>query len=133
MCTNITFFLISSHLRLFVIVHSTSVVLLLLEALQLQRSFGLLNEFLPFDPVSDAVLPVCYFHPCYIAHPPIYFQIFLMILLVQVTTHILFFTMPLSGIRYTCPNQAKLCALMQFMMFLSPVSLFSSSFTFTLL
>jgi hypothetical protein len=37
-----------------------------LEALQLQRSFGLLNEFLPFDPVSDAVLPVCYFHPCYI-------------------------------------------------------------------
>jgi len=41
--------------------------LLLLEALQLQRSFGLLNEFLPFGPVSDAVLPVCYFHPCYIA------------------------------------------------------------------
>jgi hypothetical protein len=32
--------------------------LLLLQALQLQRSFGLLNEFLPFDPVSDAVLPV---------------------------------------------------------------------------
>ena len=41
--------------------------LLLLEALQLQRSFGLLNEFLPFGRVSDAVLPVCYFHPCYIA------------------------------------------------------------------
>jgi hypothetical protein len=40
---------------------------LLLEALQLQRSFGLLNEFLPFDPVSDAVFPVYYFHPCYIA------------------------------------------------------------------
>jgi hypothetical protein len=39
---------------------------ILLEALQLQRSFGLL-EFLPFDPVSDAVLSVCYFHPCYIA------------------------------------------------------------------
>ena len=39
----------------------------LLEALQLQRSFGLLNQFLPFGPVSDAVLPVCYFHPCYIA------------------------------------------------------------------
>jgi hypothetical protein len=34
-------------------------LLLLLEALQLQRSFGLLNEFLPFDLVSDAVLPVC--------------------------------------------------------------------------
>jgi hypothetical protein len=33
-------------------------LLLLLEALQLQRSFGLLNEFLPFGPVSDAVLPV---------------------------------------------------------------------------
>jgi len=42
-------------------------LLLLLEALQLQRSFGHLNEFLPFGPVSDAVLPVCYFHPCYIA------------------------------------------------------------------
>jgi hypothetical protein len=41
-------------------------LLLLLEALQLQRSFGLLNEFLPFGPVSNAVLPVCYFHPCYI-------------------------------------------------------------------
>jgi len=42
-------------------------LLLLLEALQLQRSFGLLSEFLPFGPVSDAVLPICYFHPCYIA------------------------------------------------------------------
>jgi len=31
-------------------------LLLLLEALQLQRSFGLLNEFLPSGPVSDAVL-----------------------------------------------------------------------------
>jgi hypothetical protein len=41
-------------------------LLLLLEALQFQRRFGLLNEFLPFDPVSDAVLPVSYFHPCYI-------------------------------------------------------------------
>ena len=42
-------------------------LLLLIEALHLQTSFGLLNEFLPFGPVSDAVLPVCYFHPCYIA------------------------------------------------------------------
>jgi hypothetical protein len=33
-------------------------LLLLLEALQLQKSFGLLSEFLPFDPVSDAVLPI---------------------------------------------------------------------------
>jgi len=24
-------------------------------------------EFLPFGPFSDAVLPVCYFRPCYIA------------------------------------------------------------------
>jgi hypothetical protein len=81
-------------------------LLLLLEALQLQRSFGLLNEFLPFGPVSDAVLPVCYFHPCYIA-----LYIILAILLVRVTTHT-FFTMLLSGIRCTCPNQANLCALM---------------------
>jgi hypothetical protein len=42
-------------------------LLLFLEALQLQRSFGSLNEFLQFDTVFDAVLPVCYFHPCYIA------------------------------------------------------------------
>ena len=42
-------------------------LLLLLEALQLQGSFGLLNEFLPFGPVSDAFLPVCYFHLCYVA------------------------------------------------------------------
>ena len=41
-------------------------LLLLLEALQLQRSFGLLNEFLPFGPVSDAVLPVCYFQPTFL-------------------------------------------------------------------
>ena len=41
-------------------------LLLLLEALQLQRSFGLLNEFLPFGLVSDAFLPVCYFQPCYV-------------------------------------------------------------------
>ena len=41
-------------------------LLLLLEELQLQGSFDLLNEFLPFGPVSNAVLPV-YFHPCYIA------------------------------------------------------------------
>ena len=41
--------------------------LLLSEALQLQRGFGLPNECLPLGPVSDAVLPVCYFHPCYVA------------------------------------------------------------------
>jgi hypothetical protein len=49
-------------------IYMTKIVLLLLllEALQLQRSFDLLKEFLPFDPVSDAVPPVCYFHPCYV-------------------------------------------------------------------
>ena len=50
--------------------------LLLLQALQLQGSFGLLNEFFPFWPVSDAVPPVCYFHICYITLyiilPPIF-------------------------------------------------------------
>jgi len=61
-------------------------------------------------------------------HPPIYFLVFLAILLVRVTTHILFFTMLLSGIRCTCPNQANLCALILFMMFLLPFSRFSSSF-----
>ena len=40
----------------------TLTLLLLLKALKLQRSFGLLNEFFPFGPVSDAVLPICYFH-----------------------------------------------------------------------
>ena len=38
------------------------------------------------------------------------------------------FTMLLSGIRCTCPNQASLRALMQFIIFLLPISLFSSSF-----
>jgi len=38
-----------------------------------------------------------------------------------------FFTMLLSDIWCTCLNQANLCALMWFMMFLLPVSLFSSS------
>jgi hypothetical protein len=50
---------------------------LLLEALQPKRSFGLLKEFLPFAPVSDAVLPVCYFYPRYIAFyiiPPFIFR-----------------------------------------------------------
>ena len=50
--------------------------LLLLKALQLQGSFGLLNKFFPFGPVSDAVLPVCYFHICYVTFyiilPPIF-------------------------------------------------------------
>jgi hypothetical protein len=36
------------------------ITLLLLEALQLQRSFGLLNEFFPCGSVPDTVLPVVY-------------------------------------------------------------------------
>ena len=47
---------------------------LLLKALQLQGSFGLLNEFFPFWPVSDAVPPVCYFHICHVTflhHPSV--------------------------------------------------------------
>jgi len=51
-------------------------LLLLLKAVQLQRSFGLLNEFFPFGPVSDAVPPVCYFHICYVTFyiilPPVF-------------------------------------------------------------
>jgi hypothetical protein len=43
------------------------IIIILLKAVQLQGSFGLLNEFFPFGTVSDAVLPICYFHPCYIA------------------------------------------------------------------
>jgi len=50
-------------------------LLLLCKALQLQWRFGPLNEFFPFGPVSDAVLPI-YFHFCYIALyiilPPIF-------------------------------------------------------------
>ena len=52
------------------------VVLLLLKVLQLRGSFGLLNEFLTFGPVSDAVLPVGYSQVCYITFhiilPPIF-------------------------------------------------------------
>ena len=40
-------------------------LLLLSKALRLQRSFVLLNDCLPFGPVSDEVLLVRYFHPCY--------------------------------------------------------------------
>jgi hypothetical protein len=51
-------------------------LLLLLEVLQLQRRFGLLNEFFPFGSVSDAVLPVRYSHVCYITFyiilPPVF-------------------------------------------------------------
>jgi hypothetical protein len=51
-------------------------LLLLLEALQLQRSFVLLNEFFPFGSVSDAVLPVSYSHVYYITFyiilPPVF-------------------------------------------------------------
>ena len=42
-------------------------LLLLFEALQLQRRFGLLDECLPFGPVSDAALQDFYVHPCYVA------------------------------------------------------------------
>jgi len=56
------------HTYIYTNIHTYRLLLLLLlEALQLQRSFGLLNEFLPFGLVSDAFLPVCYFHPCYVA------------------------------------------------------------------
>ena len=41
-------------------------LLLLLEAIQLQRSFSLLNELFPFGSISAAVLPVSYSHVCYI-------------------------------------------------------------------
>ena len=51
-------------------------LLLLFKVLQLQRSFGLLNEFFPFGPGFYAVPPVCYFHICYITYyiilPPIF-------------------------------------------------------------
>ena len=50
--------------------------ILLLKALQLRGCFGLLNEFFPFGPVSDAVLPVGYSQVCYITFhiilPPIF-------------------------------------------------------------
>ena len=89
-------------------------LLLLLKALQLQRSFGLLNEFFPFGPVSDADPPVCYFHICYVT---LYIILHLFLglpsELVSAGDHAYtFFTMLLSGIRCTCPNQTSLCALM---------------------
>jgi hypothetical protein len=49
---------------------------LLLKALQLQRSFGLPNEFFPLGAVFDAVIRICYFHFCYVSFyiilPPIF-------------------------------------------------------------
>jgi hypothetical protein len=50
--------------------------LFLFKALQLRRSFGLPNQFFPSGTVFDAVLPICYFHICYVAFyiilPPIF-------------------------------------------------------------
>ena len=71
------------------------------------------------------------FHPCYIVLFTSSSHLFLGLSsdLVSAGAHsYTFFTMLLSGIQCTCPNQANLSALMQFMMFLLPVSLFSSSF-----
>ena len=52
--------------------HSSSLILIIIiiiiKALQLRGSFGLLNEFSPFGPVSDAVLPVSYSQVCYIKY-----------------------------------------------------------------
>ena len=73
--------------------HLTGFIYFLLKALQLQRSFGLLNEFFPFCPLSYAVLPVLLFSSLLyrsLHHPPIYVLAFLAILLVRVTTHVLF-------------------------------------------
>jgi hypothetical protein len=51
-------------------------LLLLFKVLQLQRSFDFLNEFFLFGQVSDAVLPICYFHFCYITFYFIFPSIF---------------------------------------------------------
>jgi len=71
------FRMVNIYIFMFVTFHSCVILnILLLEVLQLQRSFGLLNDFFPFIPVSDAVLPICYFHFCYITFyitlPPIF-------------------------------------------------------------
>jgi len=62
-------------LRIIIIIIIT-LLLLLLKALQLQGIFDPLNEYFPLGPVSDAVLPVCYFHICYVTFyiilPPIF-------------------------------------------------------------
>ena len=55
------------YIYIYIYIFLLLLLLLLSEALELQRSFGLLNECLPFGPVSDAGLPICYFHPCYVA------------------------------------------------------------------
>jgi hypothetical protein len=56
--------------------HGVLLLLLLLKALQIQRSFGLPNEFFPLGAVFDAVLPICYFRFCYVGFyiilPPIF-------------------------------------------------------------
>jgi hypothetical protein len=68
--------------------HHLAHYILLLKALQLQRSFGLLNDFIPFGSVLDAVLP-CFLHHS-LHHHPTYFRVFLVILLTWVSIHILF-------------------------------------------
>jgi hypothetical protein len=67
-------------------------LLLLLEALQLQRSFGLLNEFLSFASIAVAVLPVVYSLAYYIIFTSSFhlFWVSLVALLTWVSIHILF-------------------------------------------
>jgi len=72
-------------------------------------SFGLLNEFFPFGPVSDAVLPICYFHFCYITFyiilPPIFRS---PSDLVNVGAHSYTFFLPCCCLAYDVCVQTKL-------------------------
>ena len=74
--------------------------------------FGLLNDFFPFMPVLDTVLPIVYFHGIQI--------IFNIILppslgspndLIAMGFRSYTFTILLSGILCTCPSQPNLCDL----------------------
>jgi hypothetical protein len=74
------------------VVQNPAYQLFILEALQLQRIFGLFNEFVPSGSVPDAVLPVVYSHVLhhFLHNPPTCFWVFLVILLTWVSIHILF-------------------------------------------
>jgi hypothetical protein len=102
--------------RFFVTVtnYNTSMTFLLLEALQLPRTFGLLNQFFPFRSIPDAVLPAVYsrfYHTIFTSSSHLFLGLPSGLVDRGVQSYT-FLTILSSGTRCTCPNQANLCALM---------------------
>jgi hypothetical protein len=82
--------------------------MLLLGVLQLQRSFGLLKDFIPFESVPDLVFPAVYSH-VFTSYSHLFLGLPSDLVDMGVYSYT-FLTFLSSGMR--CPNQANVCALM---------------------